>query len=105
MGRICVGISRFMMEDDIVLETNLGSIKIELYWNHAPKSCHNFKELCARSIYNGCLFHTVSKNYIAQSGDPANTAEEVNRFMGATLKMRFIQISNSLVLGYWPWPV
>ena len=52
---------------------SLGSIIIELYWHHAPKSCHNFKELCARSIYNGCLFHTVSKNYIAQSGDPANT--------------------------------
>jgi len=58
----------------IILETNLGPIEVELYWDHAPKSCFNFK-LCAQSVYNGCKFHTVSKNYIAQTGCPQNTGK------------------------------
>ena len=29
----------------VVLETSTGTIVIELYWNHAPKTCQNFYEL------------------------------------------------------------
>jgi cyclophilin family peptidyl-prolyl cis-trans isomerase len=32
----------------VVLETTTGPIGIELYWDHAPKTCKNFYELVSR---------------------------------------------------------
>lgn len=29
----------------VILETSAGTIKLELYWDHAPKTCKNVYEL------------------------------------------------------------
>ena len=31
----------------------MGTIIIELYWQHAPETCRNFAELARRGYYNG----------------------------------------------------
>jgi peptidyl-prolyl cis-trans isomerase-like 4 len=41
---------------------------------HAQASL-NFIKLCKRKYYNNCLFHSVEKDFIAQSGDPSNTGK------------------------------
>ena len=41
----------------VTLHTGVGDIKIELFVDPCPKSCHNFLALCASGYYNGCLFH------------------------------------------------
>jgi peptidyl-prolyl cis-trans isomerase-like 3 len=51
----------------------IGNIKIELYCEHAPKSCENFLALCASNYYNDCIFHRNIKGFIVQTGDPTNT--------------------------------
>ncbi|CAG0921455.1 unnamed protein product [Notodromas monacha] len=36
-------------------------------------ACLNFLKLCKVKYYNLCLFHTVERNFIAQTGDPTGT--------------------------------
>ncbi|KAN0076815.1 Cyclophilin-like domain containing protein [Tylopilus felleus] len=59
--------------DSVVLETNMGDIQLELYWDHAPKTCKNFTELTKKGYYNGVLFHRIIADFMIQSGDPTGT--------------------------------
>lgn len=51
----------------------MGSITVELYWNHAPKTCTNFAVLASQGYYNNCKFHRVIKDFMIQTGDPTGT--------------------------------
>eukprot|EP00475_Leptophrys_vorax_P025143 TRINITY_DN35145_c0_g1_i1.p1 TRINITY_DN35145_c0_g1~~TRINITY_DN35145_c0_g1_i1.p1 ORF type:complete len:179 (-),score=11.33 TRINITY_DN35145_c0_g1_i1:174-659(-) len=57
----------------VALETTMGTITVELYDKHAPKTCRNFLELSRRGYYNGTKFHRVIKDFMAQGGDPTGT--------------------------------
>jgi len=57
----------------VSLETNLGMFSVELYWEHAPKTCTNFAELARRGYYNNTTFHRIIKNFLIQGGDPTGT--------------------------------
>ncbi|VDB82863.1 unnamed protein product [Peniophora sp. CBMAI 1063] len=59
--------------DSVILETSLGEIKLELYWNHAPRTCQNFAELAKRGYYNGVVFHRIIADFMVQGGDPTGT--------------------------------
>lgn len=48
---------------DVMIETSMGSFTIELYWDHAPKTCKNFYELAGRGYYNDVIFHRIIKVY------------------------------------------
>ena len=56
----------------VALETSIGDIVIDLLMDKAPNACFNFLKLCNLKFYNDCLFFSVSKDYIAQTGDPSN---------------------------------
>ena len=58
---------------EVVLETSVGEITFELYWNHAPKTCKNFWTLAERGYYNNTIFHRVVKDFIVQGGDPTGS--------------------------------
>jgi len=58
---------------NVVLETSMGNVTCELYWDHAPKTCRNFAELARRGYYNGVSFHRIIKDFMAQGGDPTGT--------------------------------
>ncbi|KAF8987125.1 heme binding [Haplosporangium bisporale] len=67
----------------VVLETSMGEITIELYTEHAPKTCKNFYELARKGYYNGVVFHCVMlfhvqfhriiPDFMIQGGDPTGT--------------------------------
>lgn len=44
---------------NVCIETSLGTIVFELYWNEAPKTCHNFHKLAADGYYDGIVFHRI----------------------------------------------
>jgi peptidyl-prolyl cis-trans isomerase-like 1 len=46
---------------------------VELYNDHAPKTCKNFITLAERGYYNGIIFHRVIPNFMIQTGDPTGT--------------------------------
>ncbi|XP_066559133.1 peptidyl-prolyl cis-trans isomerase-like 1 isoform X2 [Amia ocellicauda] len=57
----------------VSLDTTMGTIVLELYWKHAPKTCKNFAELSRRGYYNGTKFHRIIKDFMVQGGDPTGT--------------------------------
>ncbi|XP_036839792.1 peptidyl-prolyl cis-trans isomerase-like 1 isoform X3 [Oncorhynchus mykiss] len=57
----------------VSLETTMGTIVVELYWRHAPKTCKNFAELARRGYYNNTKFHRIIKDFMVQGGDPTGT--------------------------------
>ncbi|KAJ3552804.1 hypothetical protein NM688_g3963 [Phlebia brevispora] len=59
--------------ESVVLETSLGDIQLELYWDHAPRTCKNFVELARRGYYNGIIFHRIISDFMVQGGDPTGT--------------------------------
>jgi len=56
----------------IVLETNKGNIKIELY-DKMPVTAGNFEKLVSQGFYDGVIFHRVIDSFMIQGGDPTGT--------------------------------
>ncbi|KAM0800091.1 peptidyl-prolyl cis-trans isomerase ppi1 [Usnea florida] len=61
------------MATNVIVDTTMGSITLELYTNHAPRTCTNFSTLAQRGYYNGVIFHRVIPNFMLQTGDPTGT--------------------------------
>jgi len=61
------------MTTNIALETSMGVITVELYYEHAPKTCKNFEELTRRGYFDTLLFHRIIPNFMLQTGDPTGT--------------------------------
>jgi peptidyl-prolyl cis-trans isomerase SDCCAG10 len=61
--------------DQVVLNTTVGPIEVELWAREAPKACRNFVQLCMEGYYDGTVFHRVVKEFIAQGGDPTGTGK------------------------------
>ncbi|CAK9308529.1 unnamed protein product [Citrullus colocynthis] len=57
----------------VLIVTSLGDIVIDLHTDMCPLTSKNFLKLCKIKYYNGCLFHTIQKDFTAQTGDPTGT--------------------------------
>jgi len=55
------------------IETNKGTVVIDLYAKHAPKTVNNFVFLAKQGFYDGIKFHRVISNFMVQGGDPTGT--------------------------------
>eukprot|EP01083_Nonionella_stella_P189066 698363_1 len=67
------GSQQMMTQGNVKLITAMGDIEIELYWDHAPKTCNNFRSLAQRGYYNNTIFHRIVKGFVVQGGDPTGT--------------------------------
>ncbi|KAI9126428.1 hypothetical protein K1719_002849 [Acacia pycnantha] len=54
----------------VLIVTSLGDLVVDLYSDKCPLTSKNFLKLCKMKYYNGCLFHTIQKDFTAQTGDP-----------------------------------
>lgn len=55
------------------INTNHGSIRIQLFPSEAPKTVDNFVKLSKDGFYDGVIFHRVIPNFMIQGGDPTGT--------------------------------
>ncbi len=57
------------------VETNRGTIVLELYPTYAPKTVNNFVFLAREGFYDGIKFHRVIKSppFVIQGGDPTGS--------------------------------
>lgn len=56
-----------------IIETNMGTIELELFKDKAPKTVENFVGLAAKHYYDGVIFHRVIDGFMIQGGDPTGT--------------------------------
>jgi peptidyl-prolyl cis-trans isomerase B (cyclophilin B) len=63
-----------MANDPVVLiETNKGTIKAQIYLNDVPTTAQNFLDLVNRGFYNGLNFHRFEPGFCLQGGCPKGT--------------------------------
>ena len=60
------------MATNVLLKTNHGDIKIELFSN-SPVTAGNFKSLVEKGTYDGVIFHRIIDGFMIQGGDPTGT--------------------------------
>jgi peptidyl-prolyl cis-trans isomerase B (cyclophilin B) len=56
-----------------VIETPRGSIELDLYPQHAPKTVNNFVFLAKQGFYDNVTFHRVIADFMIQGGDPTGS--------------------------------
>lgn len=64
-----------LVQTPIIFDTNIGQFEIELYYQHAPKTCFNFAQLVKMNYYNNTIFHRVIRDFMVQGGDPTGTGK------------------------------
>jgi peptidyl-prolyl cis-trans isomerase A (cyclophilin A) len=52
----------------VVMETDLGTIKIEVFTDKAPITGKNFIDYVSSGFYNGTIFHRVVPDFVIQGG-------------------------------------
>jgi len=62
-----------MQNPIVTIETNQGTIKVELYPDIAPNTVNNFVSLVKKGFYDGTIFHRVIPGFMIQGGDPDGT--------------------------------
>ncbi len=55
------------------MQTNHGSIELELFDDDAPQTVQNFVKLARDGFYDGVIFHRVIQDFMIQGGDPTGT--------------------------------
>ncbi|MEJ5166403.1 MAG: peptidylprolyl isomerase, partial [Thermoanaerobaculia bacterium] len=52
----------------VVLETSMGKIVLEIYQDKAPETAKNFLKYVDEKFYDGTIFHRVIPNFVIQGG-------------------------------------
>ena len=55
------------------IETEKGTIVLELFTAQTPKTCGNFEKLASEGFYDGLTFHRVIADFMIQGGCPEGT--------------------------------
>jgi peptidyl-prolyl cis-trans isomerase B (cyclophilin B) len=55
------------------MQTNKGTIELELFDDDAPKTVENFTKLARDGFYDGVIFHRIIPDFMVQGGDPTGT--------------------------------
>ncbi|MBQ4159829.1 MAG: peptidylprolyl isomerase [Clostridia bacterium] len=57
----------------VIMETEHGTMKLELYPEVAPITVANFEKLVSEGFYDGLTFHRIIRGFMIQGGDPEGT--------------------------------
>jgi peptidyl-prolyl cis-trans isomerase B (cyclophilin B) len=61
------------MPSSATIETNHGTIQLELFDEDAPETVGNFRKLAGEGFYDGLVFHRVIGSFMIQGGCPQGT--------------------------------
>ena len=59
----------------VIIETSLGDLEIDLFYEECPVACKNFIKLAKAKYYNNLRFFEIHKNFLARTGDPSHAGK------------------------------
>jgi peptidyl-prolyl cis-trans isomerase B (cyclophilin B) len=62
----------------VVMETKLGTIKLQLFDKAAPKHVANMVKLVKSGFYDGVTFHRIISGFMIQGGDPNSKDDDLS---------------------------
>ncbi|NCC86872.1 MAG: peptidylprolyl isomerase [Clostridia bacterium] len=71
------------------MTTTMGTIKIRLFPEYAPKTVENFTTHAKNGYYDGLIFHRVIKEFMIQGGDPNGTGMGGESIWGVSFEDEF----------------
>lgn len=72
-----------------IIQTNLGTIKLQLFDKQAPKTVKNFIELAKKEYYDGVIFHRIIPDFMIQGGDPTGSGAGGQSIYGENFEDEF----------------
>jgi cyclophilin family peptidyl-prolyl cis-trans isomerase len=72
-----------------VIQTNMGTIEIQLFEDLVPKTVENFTGLAEKGYYDGIIFHRVIDGFMIQAGDPTGTGRGGESLWGKSFADEF----------------
>ncbi len=72
-----------------VIATSMGTMKIKLFPDEAPKTVENFVTHAKNGYYDGLIFHRVIKDFMIQGGDPTGTGRGGQSIWGRAFEDEF----------------
>ena len=88
----------------VCIQTNFGTIVIDLYFDVAPMHAESFKMHANTGYYNGTIFHRVIPGFVIQGGDPnSKTTNRATHGMGGSAAS-FYGIGNKQDPSSWKLP-
>jgi cyclophilin family peptidyl-prolyl cis-trans isomerase len=72
-----------------VIQTNMGTIEIQLFEDIVPKTVENFTGLAEKGYYDGIIFHRVIDGFMIQAGDPTGTGRGGESLWGKSFADEF----------------
>lgn len=77
-------ITHVVVADDIqphvIIDTEFGSIEVELLAYVAPNHVKNFIKLAKSGFYDGTLFHRIIPGFMIQGGDPNTKGDDKSKY-------------------------
>jgi len=78
------------------MTTTMGTIKIRLFPEYAPKAVENFTTHAKNGYYDGLIFHRVIKDFMIQGGDPNGTGMGGESIWGVPFEDEFSEELHNL---------
>ncbi len=66
--------------EQVVLKTNYGIIKIELFTKESPITTDNFKRYVKAGLYDGTIVHRINPEFVIQGGGFTKSHDEIETF-------------------------
>lgn len=76
-------------EREVEMQTSMGTIKMKLFPEYAPKAVENFVKHSEEGYYNGLTFHRVIKDFMIQGGDPSGNGTGGESIYGHSFEDEF----------------
>lgn len=73
----------------VEMNTSMGTIKIKLFPEYAPKTVENFIKHSEEGYYDGLIFHRVIQDFMIQGGDPLGNGTGGESIYGQSFEDEF----------------
>jgi len=84
-----------------IIDTSMGTIKVELYEDKVPNTCENFINYANDGFYDGLVFHRVIDDFMIQGGGfyPNGTKKDTNDPIDLEINEEVLHVDGAIAMA------